>query len=101
MIERGRRDYWGIHALFMLASSAACLLWSWWAGRDLNWDQLNYHFYAAYQFLDGRLEKDFMAASIQGYLNPLAYIPFYLMVRAGWHSLLIGSVLALLHSTCL
>ncbi|MFH0342965.1 MAG: hypothetical protein ACHBNF_12730 [Chromatiales bacterium] len=42
-----------------------------------------------------------MAASIQGYLNPLAYIPFYLMVRAGWHSLLIGSTLALLHSTCL
>ncbi|MCI0348522.1 MAG: glycosyltransferase 87 family protein, partial [Acidobacteriales bacterium] len=31
----------------------------------------------------------------------LAYIPFYLMVRAGWHSLLIGSTLALLHSTCL
>ena len=54
----------------MLASSLACLAWSWWAGRDLNWDQLNYHFYAAYHFLDGRLERDFMGASIQGYLNP-------------------------------
>jgi len=85
----------------MLGCSVACLAWSWVAGKDLNWDQLNYHLYTAYHFLDDRVERDFMAASIQGYLNPLAYLPFYLMVRANWHSLLIGSALALLHSTCL
>jgi hypothetical protein len=101
MIETRTPSQWNVHLPFLLASSAACLLWSWLAGRDLNWDQLNYHVYAAYQFLDDRLDKDFMAASIQGYLNPLAYVPFYLMVRAQWHSLLIGSLLALLHSTCL
>ncbi|MEO8303952.1 MAG: hypothetical protein ABI724_07520 [Betaproteobacteria bacterium] len=92
---------WAFHAGIMLGCSAACIAWSWWAGRDLNWDQLNYHFYAAYHFLDDRLARDFMGASVQGYLNPLAYVPFYLMVRADWHSLLIGSTLALLHSTCL
>jgi len=92
---------WRTHASFMFSCSAACIAWSWWAGRDLNWDQLNYHFYAAYHLLDGRVGRDFMGASIQGYLNPLAYVPFYLMVRANWHSLLIGSTLALMHSTCL
>ena len=85
----------------MLASSIACLAWSWAAGRDLNFDQLHYHFYSAYQYLDNRLERDFMGASIQGYLNPLGHVPFYLMVRANWGSLLIGSVLAFVHSICL
>jgi hypothetical protein len=85
----------------MLACSVACIGWSWWAGRDLNWDQLNYHFYAAYLYLDDRVSQDFMGASFQGYLNALAYVPFYLMVRANWHSLVIGSTLALIHSTCL
>ena len=85
----------------MAVSTLACLAWSWQAGRDLNWDQLNYHLYSAYQFVEDRLDRDFMAASVQGYLNPLSQLPFYLMVRADWHSLLIGSTLALLHSTCL
>src|SRR5215470_14647565 len=85
----------------MFVCSVACVAWSWWAGRDLNWDQLNYHFYAAYLYVDDRLARDFMGASIQGYLNPLAYVPFYLMVRANWHSLVIGSTLAVIHSTCL
>jgi hypothetical protein len=31
----------------MLACRVACVAWSWWAGRDLNWDQLNYHYYTA------------------------------------------------------
>src|SRR5215470_6798687 len=85
----------------MFVCSVACVAWSWWAGRDLNWDQLNYHFYAAYLYVGDRLARDFMGASIQGYLNPVAYVPFYLMVQANWHSLAIGSALALLHSTCL
>ena len=85
----------------MLASSIACLAWSWAAGRDLNFDQLHYHFYSAYHYLENRLERDFMGASIHGYLNPLGYVPFYLMVRANWGSLFIGSFLALVHSTCL
>src|SRR5215475_866802 len=95
-----RRD-WRVHAAFVAASTIACLVWSWLAGRDLNWDQLNYHLYSAYQLLGSRIDQDFMAASVQGYLNPLAQVPFFLMVRANWHSLLIGSTLALLHSTCL
>lgn len=96
-----RLGQWRVHLSFIVASTLACLVWSWQAGRDLNWDQLNYHLYSAYQLVDDRMDRDFMAASVQGYLNPLSQVPFYLMVRANWQSLLIGSTLALLHSTCL
>jgi hypothetical protein len=66
-------------------------------GKDLNADLLNYHVYAAHAFLTGQFKVDFMGAGLQGYLNPLGYLPFYWMLKAGWHSLLIGIVLAVFH----
>jgi hypothetical protein len=71
------------------------------AGKDLNWDLLNYHYYLPYELLGGRLQQDFFAASAQSYLNPVAYLPFYLMVHAGWHSVIVSLVLAVLHSVSL
>lgn len=76
----------------------ATIAWSAIGGKDLNWDQFNYHFYIAYNFLGGRLDHDFMAANVQSYLNPLPYVPFYWMVVNDWPSLLIGSLLAGAHS---
>ncbi|HKE94721.1 MAG TPA: hypothetical protein VKB34_10470 [Povalibacter sp.] len=76
----------------------ATTIWAVISGKDLNWDQFNYHFYAAYNLLGGRLDHDFMAANIQSYLNPLAYLPFYWMARHGWPSVLVGCVLAIVHS---
>jgi hypothetical protein len=76
----------------------AVVIWSAFAGKDLNFDQLSYHFYLGYNLLDDRLLKDFMAASAQSYLNPLAYLPFYSMVVSGWPSILVASVLASFHS---
>lgn len=75
-----------------------CAVWTIYAGKDLNWDLLNYHYYVAFELLDGRLERDFFAASAQSYLNPIGYLPFYLMVSAGWHSVLVSVVLAVAHS---
>lgn len=69
-----------------------------WLGRDLNWDFLNYHFYGASLLVDGRLEQDYFAASLQSYLNPLPYVPQYLMIRAGWHSAWISAALASVHA---
>ena len=80
---------------------AVCALtvgWSLIAGKDLNWDQRNYHFYSAYSFVTERLSQDFMAANVQSYFNPLPYLPFYGMVRQGWHSVVITSVLACVHA---
>lgn len=82
----------------LILTPLACVMWTLHAGRDLNWDLINYHYYVAYSFVADRLAQDFMPASIQSYLNPIAYLPFYWMVQAGWHSALISGALALLHS---
>ena len=78
--------------------AAVCAAWTVYAGKDLNWDLLNYHYYAPFQLLQGRLQQDYFAASAQSYLNPLGYVPFYLMVSSGWHSVLASVGLALAHS---
>ena len=75
-----------------------CAAWTVYAGKDVNWDLLNYHYYLSYELLGRRLGQDFFAASAQSYLNPIGYLPFYLMVSHGWHSVLVSIVLAAAHS---
>jgi hypothetical protein len=93
MIRAQYRDT-AIAATFALAT----IVWSLIAGKDINWDVLNYHYYAGYALLTDRLQQDFMAANQQSYLSPFAYVPFYLMVKHGWNSIVIASVLATFHS---
>jgi len=62
-------------------------------GKDTNWDLLNYHLYTAHAFVNYDLASDFMGSSAQRYLNPIGYLPFYFMFKAGWHSVAIGIVL--------
>lgn len=85
---------WLIIALLVIATVG----WSVAAGKDLNFDQLSYHFYLPFQLFGDRLTQDFMAANGQSYLNPLPYAPFYWMVRNDWPSVLIAAVLAAIHS---
>jgi len=85
----------------LLVPFAICATWTVFAGKDLNWDLLNYHYYLPYELLGGRLAQDFFAASAQSYLNPVGYLPFYLMAASGWHSVLTSVVLALLHALSL
>ena len=84
---------------FSIFSIFVCVIWNWFSGKDLNWDQLNYHFYLPHSFIADRLQQDFFPASIQSYLNPVSYLPFYWMVKADWNSLIIGSILAAGHAT--
>jgi len=81
--------------------AAICALWTLHAGKDVSWDLLNYHYYLPYALLGGRLGQDFFAASAQSYLNPVGYLPFYLMVAHGWHSVVVSIVLAAAHSACI
>ncbi len=62
-------------------------------GQDANWDLQNYHDYAAYALLHWRYGLDVGAAGLQGYLNPLPYLPSYLL-RHHLPPLLAASVLA-------
>src|SRR5688572_8378572 len=84
-------------AAFLLPAGL-CAAWTLYAGKDVSWDLLNYHFYAPFQLLQGRLQQDFFAASAQSYLNPIGYLPFYAMVASGWHSVAVSVLLALAHS---
>ena len=74
-----------------------CGAWTVFAGKDLNWDLLHYHYYIAHSLLNGRFAQDYFAAGMVSYLNPIGYVPFYLMVSAGWHSVLVSVLLAVLH----
>jgi hypothetical protein len=78
--------------------AAICAVWTVYAGKDVNWDLLNYHYYLPFELLAGRLAQDFFAASAQSYLNPIGYLPFYLMLAHGWHSVAASVVLAIAHS---
>ena len=78
--------------------AAICAAWTVFAGKDVNWDLLNYHYYLPFQFVADRVGQDFFAASAQSYLNPIGYLPFYAMVSAGWHSVAVSVVLAVAHS---
>ncbi len=62
-------------------------------GQDANWDLQNYHDYSAYALLHWRYGLDVGAAGLQGYLNPLPYVPSYLL-RHHLPPLLAASVLA-------
>jgi hypothetical protein len=69
--------------------SRACLLLipvcfgliSLWLGADCNFDLLNYHFYNAYAFLDGRIGRDLAPASLQSYFNPVLDVSYFVLTQ--------------------
>ena len=90
-----------VRVLVFAVPAAVCAVWTVFAGKDVNWDLLNYHYYLPFELLAGRLQQDFFAASAQSYLNPVGYLPFYLMVSSGWHSVLVSIALAVVHGLCI
>src|SRR5271166_1288080 len=86
-------------------------MYSFYRGQDVNFDQLNYHYYSAYAFLHDRLSIDAAPAGlIHSYFNPLPYLPFYLLERSlpprvvvfllgAWHGCNVGLVLLIAWST--
>jgi hypothetical protein len=49
--------------------------------QDLNFDQLQYHFYLGWSLLAGRLDIDVAPAGGGTYLNPVLHVPSYLGIR--------------------
>ena len=68
------------------------------AGKDQNWDFLNYRWYNAWAFLHDRLTMDVLVAHHATFYNPLLELPFYLAatclpaVVAGFLLALAGSI---------
>jgi hypothetical protein len=83
------------------ACTILAIVWNYFAGKEMAWDLLNYHFYAGFSALNDRFELDYFAAGIQSYFNPYAYVPFYALVKLGLPGLAVGTVLAMIHSAVL
>lgn len=104
---RGTRSAWlrGAPTPYRLPVYIACVVLAiscnYILGKDMAWDTLNYHLYAGFSALNDRFSQDYFAAGPPSYFNPLAYVPFYAMVSVGLPALLIGSVLAAVHSAIL
>jgi hypothetical protein len=79
----------------ILGSLFAGALYTWFNGEDINWDWRNYHEYGAFALLNGRLDIDVAPGGFQTFLNPLSYLPAYLLrhhVGAPFWGILLGAI---------
>jgi hypothetical protein len=84
-----------------LACTCAAVLASYLLGKDMLWDTMDYHVYAGFSALHDRFGLDYFAGGPQGYFNPYAYVPFYLLLRSPLTPLEDASILATLQSAIL
>jgi glycosyl transferase family 87 len=80
----------------IVGSLLAGALYAWFSGEDVNWDWRNYHEYGAFALLNGRFDVDVMPGGFQSFLNPLVYVPAYLL-RHGLGAPSWGLVLGAIH----
>jgi hypothetical protein len=85
---------WHVYAACMISAVALNYIF----GKEMSWDLVHYHFYAGFSALNDRFEQDYFAAGPQSYFNPYAYVPFYVLVKLGLPGLVIGTILAMIHS---
>jgi hypothetical protein len=77
-----RRGIVALNAVLIVLCLVFGAAFSYWRGQDVNFDQLNYHYYVAHAFQADRLSQDVAPAQIiHSYFNPALYFPFYFMVR--------------------
>jgi hypothetical protein len=91
------RYRWGVY----LGCTLLVLVTNYLFGKDMPWDTLNYHLYAGFSALHDRFANDYFAAGTLSYLNPYAFVPFYLLVSSGLSALAVSSILAAVNSTLL
>ena len=77
-----------------------CLAWTWHAGRDLNWDLLNYHVYAGFSVVHDRFGQDFFAA-FPAYYTPYAHTLFYGLLVSGLSAPAMAAALVTVHCVLL
>jgi hypothetical protein len=89
------RRHFGSPVIVIVASLLAGALYAWFSGEDINWDWQNYHEYGAFALLNGRFDLDVVPGGFQSFLNPLVYVPAYLLrhgVGAPFWGILIGAI---------
>jgi hypothetical protein len=81
-----------------VSCTVLAVLVSYHLGKEMLWDTMDYHVYAGFSALHDRFGLDYFAAGPQGYFNPYAYVPFYLLLRSSLTPLEDASILAALQS---
>lgn len=81
--------------------TVVALLASWYFGKEMAWDTLDYHVYAGFSALHDRFGQDYFPAGPQSYLNPYIYLPFYLLATSGLTALQVALILAAVQSAIL
>ena len=84
---------WTCLGCAVLALSVSAFL-----GKDMNWDTLEYHFYAGFSALNDRFGRDYFAAGSESYFNPYIYVPFYLLSSSRLPAIVDASILAIVQS---
>jgi hypothetical protein len=91
IMARRNFETWAV----VLGSLSAGAAYAWFAGEDINWDWRNYHEYGAFALINGRFDLDVAPGGFQTFLNPLAYVPAYLLrhhVAAPYWGMLLGAL---------
>lgn len=86
-----------VFPLIFLATGAMGIL----LGKDVNWDQLQHHFYLGFSALHDRFGQDYLPTSVQSYLVPYGYAPFYLLASSTLDDRVVAFLLALLSAPAL
>lgn len=84
-----------------LSCTILAVVVSYFLGKEMLWDTMDYHVYAGFSALHHRFRLDYFAAGPQSYFNPYAYVPFYLLIRSSLTPLQDASILAALQSVLL
>jgi len=87
-----------VELFIILIPVVVCIIWAIFIGKDFNWDARNYHLYSGFSVLHDRIAYDFMPSGPQSYLNPIGYVPFYLLVTFFDNPIFVGVILAAIHS---
>lgn len=89
-----RRVLTSPRASVYLGCTVLAVIASYLLGKDMQWDTLEYHFYAGFSALHDRFGQDYFPAGSQSYFNPYVYLPFYLLARSALPALAVASILA-------
>jgi len=96
-----RRLSWHRPAVALFHSLAMVFTGVWLSlqfGRDTPWDYFSYHAYSAHLLFHDRLAQDYFAGGMQGYMNPIGFLPFALASAVGMDSIGIGAMLGAFHA---
>lgn len=83
-------------AAFFIVGSVCCGIYSVSHGPFNDWDLRNYQYYSPYALLNDRYDFDYAPAQIQTFLNPVPFVPFYL-VTTHFKPILAGFIMGAIH----